>query len=330
MLRHAPVTAIGIISTLTLSGIAGSHFVPTAAAALARNGGGTLAVLAYPFGIFSSFADAVCVCIVLFHTRVLERRFGTGRHLTLSLLCSAIGTLSLVTAVRAGLTPPRSLVTGAAWFPLVTALSIEYWRHIPALGTSTIVGPLSLSEKSFMYLVAARFAYSVCSAAGVPTAAALAALGAGVAVATSRLPRLAAAIAEDGPVVAALLSLPSMGGVRIARHARVQLPEDVDGAIPDDVRRQLEAAGVMPPGGGGGAAAARRGRAPAAVADAGARAAGGEARETEEGGNVNSADVKLIMELGLGCSERDAAEALHVCGGNVDAAVTFLMEHQQH
>lgn len=348
-MEHAPVSAASLllsaaasVASNTLGGAASRS--GTGRAARSSSAPGLLASLSFPVGVFPTAGAAVCIFVVLFHARCLERRKGSARYFLLC-LWPAIAATIVSRPLAAVVSPPGRasaiVVAHGSWAGLVSALVVRYVIDVPALGATNRLADKWLllgAALKFVVLDAVFSAPHGLTGASVAYQLGLAAVGAavGFALGPQRLgqSKLVAALDNNqlfDRAVTLLSTLLGTGGRYTARHAPKtrQPPHGAPGAGAmmhgaggdDELAAALAAsmadagmAGARAPPAGmrrGPAAAGRGGAAPAAAAATPA---------------VDEGSIELLMGLGLGVTRAEAQHALRAAGGNVDKAAELLME----
>jgi hypothetical protein len=319
MFRHAPISA----SSMAVSGLV--SFVASrslAAVSSSRRGGGSFwAQLPFPLAGSPDLFSGVCVLIVFFHMRTLERRWGSSSFLTFLLWISVVNYVTAV--VLFGIRPG----TVSALLAPVVALALRYYLEMPAIGTSRL-GPIAVTDK--FLLIGAVAKLLLFPGAHVAEASLWTRLGIGLigAIASyfgrrsasfalpqppqSRLHQVLEGLERRvvRPVWDGLLVLPFKHSLAVPRVVRRKPMPRVDPeAVPNEVLDQIAAMEGRP-----------RGRMPQTGPPTPA--------VNPQPAPVRTADpslVQTIEELNLGASREEIMHALEMTGGNVDNAVAILL-----
>lgn len=340
MLEHAPITCVSIGCSVGVSVLSGmlslADVLGTGSGGgsgrhhYAHHGSGSASFarsmspfLSFPVGFFSSLSDAACVCVILFHMRVLERRWGSGRYLTFGLLTAIAGAILVlflrpVTASVAG-RHVQATLAGLAWATPVGAFLAAYFIQVPSLHSARLINTIPISDKWFLYLIAAKYLLLPQYQYGAATAAtslwmlratlSAAGMGLGTALLKSKsgnklMNALGFFLGEDSLVIRGVqwaftrvfdgFASPSI------EHTPV-LPVAPDAGIPRELLRQQQYHQM--------ASGEPTGPAPGSFA----------------------AEVDVIMEMQLGCTRQEAAKALAMSNGDVDMAAALIMDNMtQH
>lgn len=332
ILKHAPITGCSILGGVLLTQVFGSgQSASTRAGAPLGWPAQIFHFLIFPVGFFPSregAIDSIVLIAILFHTRMLERFWGSSRFLTFGLIPSLLASVTFqfltpMLRIRAVTTTDQALTL--RWIATVVALALRYYSDIPALKVTQLVGAkLSVTDKVFFYGLVAKLVLSGLSSSGIANTLIAAGIGLGSALLLSSplvgLNRFSLLSEQSAPMRALRSLTQAVFGSEVETTVSVPTrpPPDLDDGFPP---------GFGAAGGRGGPARTPR-RAPGA-AD---RTEGAVRRErpasaTNRAPQANPDQVEQIMALQLpGVTPETAAAALQTCGGNVDAAVHMLME----
>ncbi|XP_057563272.1 ubiquitin-associated domain-containing protein 2 isoform X5 [Hippopotamus amphibius kiboko] len=100
--------------------------------------------------------DTFCSSLLIYNFRIFERRYGSRKFASFLLgswVLSAVGDLILVEAVRYsfGITAARNLPSG--FLAPVFALFVPFYCSIPSVQVAHILGPLSITNKTLIYIL---------------------------------------------------------------------------------------------------------------------------------------------------------------------------------
>ena len=319
MFRHGPVSATAI----AVCGV-----TSFAAKNLSRRSGLPFwTQLPFPASVTFDLLSGLCVLVVLFHMRVIERRWGSPKYLTFLLWVSAMNVATTLL-----LSVPRGSIS-ALLIPL-SALVTRYYLELPALGESRLpLLPIPVTDKLLLFCAIGKLILfpgpSVAIECSLSARLGLALIGCVVSyfakahvtatfsVAPSTvLQRFLDAVESSvvRPVWDRFLSLPFRQTLAVQRVVRrKQMPRVDAEAVPDDVLDQIAAMeGNRRP----------RNRIPQTGPPT---PAVGPQPPPSAPRRVDLSAVRTIEELQLGASHDEIVHALEITGGNIDNAVTLLL-----
>ncbi|XP_073651150.1 ubiquitin-associated domain-containing protein 2, partial [Tursiops truncatus] len=104
--------------------------------------------------------DTFCSSLLIYNFRIFERRYGSRKFASFLLgswVLSAVGDFILVEAVRYsfGITAARNLPSG--FLAPVFALFVPFYCSIPRVQVAHILGPLSITNKTLIYILGLQF-----------------------------------------------------------------------------------------------------------------------------------------------------------------------------
>lgn len=331
-MSHSPVTAATIALSCALSFLIQSP-------SWTRRLPNLLLRTTFPFGVFPNSAVAGTVCLLLFFSRWLERRQGSARFFMYCLLSSII-TMFFSVALSQLLPGHREkLVRDAfgAWAGFVSALGVKYILDLPPLPNSTgqrdDSAPASprplyasiLADKWPFLLVWTKIVVldAVYVMPPVPYAVtyqiSMSLSGVLVGLLLRQFPKLTHLLDRNATfrsLTRLISSVLAIGGASRfeSRHARVdpqqqQIFQHHPGQGGADAFEDQEMAAALA----------------ASLQDAHGSPQSPPNRSSQPAIPNIQEKIGFIMELGLGCSEEEARQALIASQGNVDAATEVLI-----
>uniref|UniRef100_A0A8D2AC47 Ubiquitin-associated domain-containing protein 2 n=1 Tax=Sus scrofa TaxID=9823 RepID=A0A8D2AC47_PIG len=104
--------------------------------------------------------DTFCSSLLIYNFRIFERRYGSRKFASFLLgswVLSAVGDFILVEAVQYsfGITAARNLPSG--FLAPVFALFVPFYCSIPRVQVAHILGPLSITNKTLIYILGLQF-----------------------------------------------------------------------------------------------------------------------------------------------------------------------------
>ncbi|XP_026971735.1 ubiquitin-associated domain-containing protein 2 isoform X1 [Sagmatias obliquidens] len=108
--------------------------------------------------------DTFCSSLLIYNFRIFERRYGSRKFASFLLgswVLSVVGDFILVEAVRYsfGITAARNLPSG--FLAPVFALFVPFYCSIPRVQVAHILGPLSITNKTLIYILGLQFGFVI-------------------------------------------------------------------------------------------------------------------------------------------------------------------------
>ncbi|KAM7111352.1 ubiquitin-associated domain-containing protein 2 isoform 8-T9 [Molossus nigricans] len=109
--------------------------------------------------------DTFCSSLLIYNFRIFERRYGSRKFASFLLgswVLSALVDFILVEAVwySFGITTSRNLPSG--FLAPVFALFVPFYCSIPRVQVAHILGPLSVTNKTLIYILGLQFGFMIC------------------------------------------------------------------------------------------------------------------------------------------------------------------------
>lgn len=237
---NAPVTkaiVVSVVATTLFASISGvqSKLGVRADAILLR--GEAWRLLTHNF-LFATPGELLFGVVLLYYFRQFERQMGSSRFFAFSLAASSIYTLFLV--LLDFFLPPTVFLSSGP-YAFIFSYFVQFFFETPKIYQFQLLGSLSLSDKSFPYLLAAQM---LVSAFPRSLFCLLCAVGAGIIL---RLPSISANLQTPAPIVhfATIMLLPLMDTAAttprrisrrrgVVRSSRTHTPAASSPLIPDD------------------------------------------------------------------------------------------------